>query len=863
LLSELDAAAPLTVLRGPLGFGKTTLLAQWLHADRFDGAVGWVRAATEADTASLWERVHDTLEQAGIIRPTRTNSTPMLARLRRAIAGSAEPVLLVIDQFERITDDDIETDLLELLRDTPQLRLIVCTRSSRYFRPHRVADLDATLVDPRDLLLTVEEITELLRSVGLAADRRRAAELHADAGGWPEMTRAIALALARPASRRRRDTADTAGTTDTAEAVSAATDYLRDRLLPEVRDRQRLDFALASAVPAEVTPELAEIISPGFPGATELRRLEASGLLFVSMSSGGDTYRWPAAVRRVLLAELNERSPDLARTVRIRVARWCQQQHQPGGALRHALDAQDQALIIEVVEAGWRTLMERHRDLLFQAVMAVPRDVISGSTRSLAVRDLVLHQPDDDVLNVVLQPATDSEDVADLARSSSVADVLDTGTALLHVLDRRGRYDLALSQAGVLEDVASAARGADNDEVAEQVAGTATSVGVIRLLADDLEGGARALEHAYNYASDIPNARLSGDAAGILALALALRGEVERARSWLDRRGAATSASAINRLSGPGSAFAQTALTLVALELLDTSAAGAALADLDDDAPFQQNWAFAAYARAQHALYVGDPVGGLRILDEVRARHATRAGVGSTAGPLLAATEAELLLACGRGNEANGVLNGTHSHHPMLQVGHARLALLGGQPAAALRRTRDVTSSRTGGRRTQLDMLLIRGIAHHRLEQPRSAADAIGFAIRAARASASLRPFAAVSRAELEAIAEHLDPADADFLSNPALRAVVPVFPRNVGLVRLTGRERLLLTRMAAGESKSQIAEHLFISVNTAKSHLRSLYRKLDANTRDQAIARAGALGLLQPDARSGELSVLIQTNGR
>jgi LuxR family maltose regulon positive regulatory protein len=64
--------------------------------------------------------------------------------------------------------------------------------------------------------------------------------------------------------------------------------------------------------------------------------------------------------------------------------------------------------------------------------------------------------------------------------------------------------------------------------------------------------------------------------------------------------------------------------------------------------------------------------------------------------------------------------------------------------------------------------------------------------------------------------------------------------------------ELAVLRGLAAGLSRREIGQQLYISLNTVKTHTRELYRKLGASSRAQAVARAEALGLLEPDQSPG-----------
>ena len=92
--------------------------------------------------------------------------------------------------------------------------------------------------------------------------------------------------------------------------------------------------------------------------------------------------------------------------------------------------------------------------------------------------------------------------------------------------------------------------------------------------------------------------------------------------------------------------------------------------------------------------------------------------------------------------------------------------------------------------------------------------------------------------AELAASLTDLPHDDLDSAPEPAGTDVVT-------RLGLTPREREVLRAVAAGASNRQIADELYVSVNTVKSQVRSVYRKLDVSRRGDAVRRARHLGLL------------------
>lgn len=99
------------------------------------------------------------------------------------------------------------------------------------------------------------------------------------------------------------------------------------------------------------------------------------------------------------------------------------------------------------------------------------------------------------------------------------------------------------------------------------------------------------------------------------------------------------------------------------------------------------------------------------------------------------------------------------------------------------------------------------------------------------------------------------DPRDLGLADGPAgtrrTRTSVPI-------VLLTKRERAVLFGLAAGESPIAIAAEHGVSVNTVRTQIRKVYRKLDATSRASALARAGRLGLIPPEVpRKAQTDVL------
>jgi DNA-binding NarL/FixJ family response regulator len=132
-------------------------------------------------------------------------------------------------------------------------------------------------------------------------------------------------------------------------------------------------------------------------------------------------------------------------------------------------------------------------------------------------------------------------------------------------------------------------------------------------------------------------------------------------------------------------------------------------------------------------------------------------------------------------------------------------------------------------------------MAEARAAEPRATALAAATASEALRLAEDL---AAVVAEDIRALAHrarlHLDPLASVGGSAPQLRPA----PR----IRLTGREREVLSLVAEGHSNGQIAARLYISPKTASVHVSNILSKLNAATRTEAAIIAHRMGLLAAD---------------
>jgi LuxR family maltose regulon positive regulatory protein len=602
-----------------------------------------------------------------------------------------------------------------------------------------------------------------------------------------------------------------------------------------------MELATTLSAAEEVTDELAGQVDAA--GPARLRALAELGLLVPVPDVSPPTHRFPEVVRRAIVPRARRVEGGGTAALHRDLSRWYAAHGQPAAALHHAVLAEDWAEVVGIIESSYRQLQFGHRNgELYEALLATPLEAIRTSRLAVVVRDARLPVPEDLYARAVSLP-NDVVLLASLGAGGDARRHLETAFAVNTSLRARGRIGHAVTHAERALVMLKAARSAHPALTADLHASLELQLGITFLLGGRFADAVTHLHIAFEHAADNPRRYIASDAAGKQALAFAVMGEGMRATRWL----AAHDEAPLDPswLTPRILSSAAAARLLVSVDRLDLPAAEAAFATIIDlEVRREELWGLVTFAHGRFALAAGAAQDMLGQLHSARERAAHWFGDGAVAGPLLAALEADLLLALGRGNPAAAILSGEYADHPLLQVGRARLALLSGQVDDALRLSADAAWELHAQTRQRVEMALIHAVAAHRSGQGGVARSSLRSAISTAQLAGDLLdPFRTVPREELLEIAGD-DEARA-FLGTPALAERPEVFPARVELVRLTRREQQLLERLAVGLTTQQIAHSLRTSYNTVRVQQRGLYRKLEVGSRDDAVARGRQYGLL------------------
>jgi LuxR family transcriptional regulator, maltose regulon positive regulatory protein len=848
LFALLDSGTrgPVTVLDAPAGWGKTVLLSSWVR-ERRAGPVAWLSVEPDDRGERFWRYLCAALD---VPVPGTAPEEVFLARLADALARRPEPLVVILDDFHHVRDPAILHGLDFVLRHAPEaVRLVLASRTEPALALHRwrvrdeVAELRAG-----ELSFTAAETAQVLACDGLALPDGQLAEVQARTEGWPAGVRLAARAIARHPDPARY-----------AAELSGDDPPVAEYLVAEVlgdQPRDVRDLLLSTSILQRISAESIEALTGRADGERVMAALRDANGYVVPLDPQRHSYRHHRMFGELLRAELHRQAPERVPELHRRAARWHAEHGQPLDALRHALAARDWGYATGVLVEGWHHLVEYgHEDSQQTLVPPPPAEALrSDPELALAYAADRLDLRDLDSVENYLALAARHEHLLTDGRRDRLA--LMTAAFRLTQAQLRGEPERILPAADGLLALAERA-GAPGDDPGRE--GWARAIGyaargAAHLGAGDLDAAEAAL---YQGLACAERAGLSCPrlvCASRIAFVQALRGQLRRAEHTA--RAAVTAPPCPGQSRGAHGGYAHLALAVVQLEwdrLGDAEASLRAAAGSPEAASEPALAAWLSLLRARLLGERGELAGGYQEL------LAGRNGSADGRPPAyleqwFAAVEADLRVAHGDTETARRLLVPLlrDGNAPLAAVTLARAYLRDNEPAAA---TRALPAWAEDGSAApllslRLDAGLVEALAARRAGDTRRATRALERVLQLAEPEGFRRSFARAGAPVREMLLEHLDSGTAYWsLATELIAATGTGAPRPGTAVplseALTERELTILRYLQSILSNVEIAAELSVSVNTVKTHVRNIYRKLHATRRRDAVRRARELHLL------------------
>ena len=339
LTGRLDEGtkAKLTLVVAPAGFGKSTLLGEWVLQS--DLPVGWLSLDEGDDDPARFLRyviaAIQTVEPEiggdalSLLRspqppPTRVVSTMLV----NGLAAVPHDLALILDDYHAIESEDVHATLAFLLEHLPpQMHLVIASRTDPPLPLTRLlASGQLTKLAASDLRFTSEEAATFLRgttAIELSAEETSALEEKTE--GWIAGLQLAALSL--------RGQEDVSGFIATFAGTNR---QVFDYLAEEVLDRQPKavrEFLLETSILDRLTSSLCGAVTGRGDAQTTLEKLEGANLLFVPLDDQRRWYRYHHLFSDFLRERLRRESPEMVSELHLRASDWHERNGTAGEAV--------------------------------------------------------------------------------------------------------------------------------------------------------------------------------------------------------------------------------------------------------------------------------------------------------------------------------------------------------------------------------------------------------------------------------------------------------------------------------------------------------------------------------------------------
>lgn len=569
--------------------------------------------------------------------------------------------------------------------------------------------------------------------------------------------------------------------------------------------------------------------------------LHARGLT-VHETAGADRVHRPAGLLRDLVLLATAR-PWVLESLRADLMRTREEIGVLDCGLGDAHRRRDWQACARILDRWWPHLsFSAHRPLCQAAVFDIPHDVLRAHPVAWH-RAEYLGTVDFDDVDEVIAPGTPIPTAAEEARY-----VLRRTSLAMTARRIHHRHDEAVEIARRAEPVAEFAMRATHGPAASISAYWYLQTGITHELAGNHDAAARMYRSGWQMRHGDELGFCGRDLAGKLAAHAAWRGRLREASHWAEV-GAQLPGADHWATSYVGVGY-DLAHSTIAVDRLDHGRAATLVAQGAQDPKGEEFWAHRVHVAVRHLLSAAEPFEALERLDEASAMSLRSVAGTGTHADLTNTARAETMLALGRGNLAAAAIGAVHDTRLRTPL-RARIRLLCGAPDD----TRALTSAALAGptwRRQRIELLLLDAVAACCLGEQRHGIAQVRTALRLICAEGSLRALTTVPRSGLAPLAAQV-PDLSEALDEIDRRGFKDLYPEQIDMVELSAREQAILSTLAEGRTLAETAAAHFVSLNTVKTQVRSLYAKLRVNTRRDLLVAATDRGLLSRPFHEGD----------
>jgi LuxR family maltose regulon positive regulatory protein len=358
-------ARKLTLVSAPAGFGKSTLVADWL-AESGRSAAWFSLDEGDNDPARFWtyliaaiQAVHPDVgrEAREIVgAPQLRSAEPAVVSLLNDISALTHDLVLVVDDYHAIEAEPVHEGLRYLLdHQPPNLHITLIARADP---PLSLARLRAhgQLLEVRasDLQFSSDEAAALLNdAMALALAPEQVAAVHQRTEGWIVGLRLAALSLRGQSSLAREGFVE-----QFTGSHRYVLDYLTEEVLRALPNAQR-QFLLRTSILDRFCAPLCHAVTGNADCHRVLDEIRIANLFLIPLDTGGRWFRYHHLFADLLRTLLERDRPDKIPVLHLKAASWFDEQGHPAQAVDHALRSGDPGQAKELILKHWGSVFRR------------------------------------------------------------------------------------------------------------------------------------------------------------------------------------------------------------------------------------------------------------------------------------------------------------------------------------------------------------------------------------------------------------------------------------------------------------------------------------------------------------------------
>ena len=853
---------PLTLISAGAGCGKTVLLSSWLRSGGPGLPTAWLALdARHSSRTRFWNDALAALRSTGAIGDGElaelaapqadASSDDFAERVVVALSEVPGPLVLVIDDLHELSSDDALEELGHVVVHAGRrLRVVAATRRDPDLSLHRLR-LDGGLTEIRmdELAFSPAEAAELFAALGQPLTPELADRLWERTEGW-----AAGLRIAALSARGEHDMATFV------ENFAGDDRALADYLVAEVlaRQPQRLrDFLLRTSIVDRLGPDLADALTAESDGARLLAELERANAFVTRVPGADQPYRYHQLVSELLRGELRRVAAEEIPKLHRRASQWYVQAGKWLPAIEHAVLGQDWERAAALLSDHWMTLyLQGAGEVVHELLDRIPRERLAADPQ-LAVTAAAAWLMAGDA--PAAEPYLSMADETRAELASADRRRFEVSLAVTRLLYARltGQLQRAIEEARAVLQTHEG-RPWEHDLASDDKEAVALlNIGITELWAGGRHASDLSLQRSLRIARRRGHEYIELQALAALSAVAIMDGRLADCRELADQ-----AIDLAARRGWSGSPAVATALfALAGLEYQRDR--------LDEVGRLLDRAEFAVRSTREPVLLLtlqylrgllhagrGESDAAIGRFREARSSIAEIHDEHFLALPSVW-MEAHQLIDLGRHGAARELLTSISDADPVeIRAPTARLLHAAGDSEAALEQLApalDVTAP-YNHMQILLDAHVVAATIYDDVGDPGGASRTLEAALELAEPEGFLRSFldrggpglgdllrrqVRHGTAHRALIDELLDRGDGAGDNLPAALAEP-----------LSARELDVLRYLPTSMQLAEVSAELFLSVNTVRTHVKSIYRKLDVQRRSQAVERARELRLLGPSTR-------------